>query len=600
MKSLIKCFALVVLFVQSVAYAATVEWKGWKFDYSTSNDSSGLVLTDVNYNEKTILAKASMPVMRVRYDNDVCGPYADILSSSALRQASQGAPNSSCDNQATCQRTFTVNGEDMLEIGSNWQIGEYQIYQTYYFSEQGYIDARVYSRGLQCQTNHSHHAHWMFDFDVDGPENDRILLPDGSIPAVEFNARKADAAYWDIEDSVTNSSVRVVPSEDDGTASDFAQWDVAVRAYNSSEVGRWRLGARGEIGNNYMNNQSINSADSVFWYVSHLPHSASEGSSLWHASGPRIEVDAVSTPAPPTPEPTPEPQPTPDNLLANGGFESEKAAWIDCGASINTISVSGSAHAGTKAMGINNGGCLYQEVPVSAGDNFKLSCQASSNGNKWSILELGFLDSNYNSLDSNVVQIREGNSYVEHSATGVAPEQTTYALAVLYSEDNTSYDTCVLQTVSDEVTNPTTPTDPTSPTSGANLLANGGFEADLGNWNTCAANTLVGVSNDASTGSQSLAVNAGGCLYQEFPVQAGQQYMLDCDAKRSGQQYTSMTLAMLNSDYASLTREELPISSVAYAPYSASLTAPENSRIGTVVVYSEDVGFFDSCKVVVN
>jgi len=604
MRTLLKGTVFAILFISSVVHAATVEWEGWKFDYSTSNNSSGLVLSDVEYNDKKILGKASMPVMRVQYDNDVCGPYADIMSSGALRSASQGAPNNACDNKAICQRTFSVNGENMLEVGSNWQIGEYQIYQTYYFSEQGYFDARVYSRGLQCQTNHSHHAHWMLDFDIDGQENDQVVLPDGSIPEIEFNARKSDIAFLSIDDAVTNSSVRLVPSADDGVASDFAQWDMAVRAYRSDEVGRWRLGARGEIGRNYMNSQNIKSADSVVWYVSHLPHSANEGASLWHASGPRIEVNSpVVPPAPPEPPP-PAPQPSADNLLANGGFESEKAGWYDCGVSANTSTVSGSIHSGSKALSISNGGCLYQEVPASAGSNLQLSCQASRSGNNWTIMELAFLDSNYNSLASKVVQISTGGSYTEHKAVGLAPEQTAFALAVLYSEDNTRFDTCVLETASNMAPNPAppvTPTPPTTPPSNAtNLLANGGFEDNLGSWNTCAANSLVNVSNDAAEGTKSLSVNNGGCLYQEFTVQTGQQYKLECSAKRSGQRYTSMTLAMLSSDYASLASEELPISSTSFNAYTSTVTAPANSRYGTVVVYSEDPGIFDSCEVVLN
>jgi len=597
MKSFLLSVAFFTFLGSSVAQAATVQWEGWKFNYSTSNNSSGLVLTNVNYNDKKILAKASMPVMRVRYDNDVCGPYADIMSTYALRSATQGAPNNACDNKATCQRTFTIDGEKMLEVGSNWQIGEYQIYQTYYFSEQGYMDSRVYSRGLQCQTNHSHHAHWMFDFDIDGAENDRVVLPDGTIPDEEFNSRKTESAYWDIEDSVTNSSVRLSPSADDGAVSDFAQWDLAVRAMNNAEIGRWRLGARGEIGNNYMNNQNINSADSVVWYVSHLPHSANEGSTLWHASGPRIEVNAATEPPPEVP-PTPEPQPTADNFLANGGFESGKAGWFDCGANTDTNSLSTGSHTGTKAMAINNGGCLYQEVPASAGSYLQLSCQANRRGNQWSIMELSYLDTNYSSLDSDVVQIRTGVNYTEHAASGFAPEQTAYALVVLYSEDTTNFDTCVLQAATNPVVNPEPPTTPVPPTSTENLLTNGGFESDLGNWNTCASNTLVSVSGDAAAGSKSLAVSNGGCLYQEFPIQAGQAYKLECDAKRSGQQYTSMTLAMLNSDYASLAKEELPVRTTAFTPYTSTVIAPANSRYGTVVMYSEDTSLFDACEVV--
>ncbi len=569
----------------NAAHAASIDWNGWKFDYSTSDNSSGLVLTDVYYNDKQILAKASMPVMRVQYDNDVCGPYADILSSGVLRAATQGAPEAACNNKALCERTFTLNGENILEIGSNWQIGEYQIYQTYYFSDQGYVDARVYSRGLQCQINHSHHAHWMLDFDIEGSENDRIVLPDGSIPNREFNDLKSNSAFWTIEDSASGNSVTLTPSDDDGLANSFAQSDFAARAYRSSEVGRWQLGARGDIGEYYMNNENINSADNVVWYVSHLPHAASEGSSLWHASGPRIDANFQGQPEP-TPEPvTPNPEPAEGNLLANGDFTQGKSGWFDCGPTANANGDSG-------AMRISNGGCLYQEVSASVGQQYELSCDISREGNRWTVMELSFLDANFTSLASSVSQVRSGAATSQYSEVGAAPENTVYGLAVLYSEDNTSFDNCVLRPL-----DATTPEPNPTPQPAANLLNNGGFENDLANWSSCAATSLVDVSSDASDGSKSIVVNNGGCLYQEFSVESGRSYKLECKAKRTGGQYTSMTLAMLDNQYASLANQEEPINTSVYNNYTATVVAPAASEIGTVVVYSEDPGHFDQCEV---
>ncbi|MEM7256381.1 MAG: hypothetical protein AAF404_03230, partial [Pseudomonadota bacterium] len=202
--------------------AADIEWSGWSFDYTANENASGLVIKNVEFNNKKILNKASMPVMRVEYDNDICGPYADILSASRLEPAESGAPNSACSGQSICRRTFTQNGRNMLEVGSNWQIGEYQIYQTYYFSEDGYIDARVYSRGLQCQVNHRHHAHWMFDFDIGDENNDRILRGDEDIQAFEFNDLTSQTSFWTIEDVITGDQVRLVPSNDDGTPDAFS------------------------------------------------------------------------------------------------------------------------------------------------------------------------------------------------------------------------------------------------------------------------------------------------------------------------------------------------------------------------------------------
>lgn len=594
MRSFFSVLAVLAFSISVSVNAADVEWSGWSFDYSTNTNSSGLVLTNVDYNGDRIISKVSMPVVRVEYNNDVCGPYADILSSSRLRAANQGAPDSACDNQAVCQRTFTQGGEQKLEIGANWQIGEYQIYQTYYFSENGYIDSRVYSRGLQCQISHRHHAQWMFDFDIDDEANDRILKGDGAVQAVEFNDLRADTPYWTIEDTASGNKVRLIPSSDDGSPDNFSQWDAAGRLFKSSEVGRWTKGARGEIGDNWMSPpENINGQDLVMWYVSHLPHSASEGSSIWHASGPRVEVVSTATPPPAPPPAPPEPEPTGDNLLVNGGFDNVTplAGWANCGDSSNT-SVGTTAHQGANALAVTNGGCIYQEVAAEIAQEYTLTCQASRVGNQWSIIEFGFLDGNYETLASEARQISSGANFNAYQLTATAPENTVYALALVYSEDQVLLDTCSL--VRDGAP-PVTP-EPTS-----NLLDNGSFESNTANWSSCAAADLLSVSNDADDGAAALAVNNGGCMYQEFPVAAGSSYQMQCRAKRtSSARYTSVSLTMMNASYNSLETSELPVTTSTFADYSATLTAPATGAVGSVVVYSEDPAVFDTCSVSVN
>lgn len=572
----------------SPVYAADIDWEGWSFDWSTNNESSGLVLTDVLYNGEKILNKASMPVMRVQYQNDVCGPYADIMSTFALRTARQGAPNSACDNQSVCTRQFTRDGEQMLEVGSNWQIGEYQIYQTYYFSENGYFDARVYSRGLQCQIDHNHHPHWMFDFDIGDAQNDTILS-DGATRSNEFNDQKSATASWTIKDTVTGSQVRVIPADDDGTPDNFSQWDVAGRQFVSGETGRWRFGARGEIGNLFNNGQSIEGEDVVLWYVSHLAHASSEGSNVWHASGPRIEVGSNTPPPPEPPTPPPPPPPTADNMLSNGGFEQGKSGWFDCGATQNTSADTTTTSEGTGALKIGNGGCLYQEIAVNPRDELTLSCDANRSGNQWTVMDLSFYDSNYTVLSTNTTQIATGSGFNSATKSAIAPANTSQAVVVLYAEDDTYFDNCLLE--------PGDTVPPPPPNEGNNLLVNGDFESALSGWQPCSTASLTTISNDASSGDTALAITGGGCLYQEFNVNAGNDYSLNCQAKRNGAAYTSVRLAMLDNGYGAISSKELPVNTANYQSYNASVAAPANASIGVAVVYSEDPANFDNCAV---
>jgi len=126
MSKLLKQFCLIVLLasIGSVFAQGSVNWNNWQFDWDVGTDSSGIVLQNVRHNGKKILDKASFPVVRVQYDGDVCGPYADILTSGTYRAgrisaADPGTPSPECNGQRTCQRTFFQNGEEKLELGGN-------------------------------------------------------------------------------------------------------------------------------------------------------------------------------------------------------------------------------------------------------------------------------------------------------------------------------------------------------------------------------------------------------------------------------------------------------------------------------------------------
>lgn len=624
--------SMLLLLTAATSHAADVDWQGWSFDYSTNNNSSGLVLTNVSYNDKQILGKVSMPVMRVEYENDICGPYADILSSGALRNPGNGAQVQACNNQAVCRRTFTQNGESMLEVGANWQIGEYQIYQTYYFSENGYMDSRVYSRGLQCQVRHNHHGQWMFDFDIDGSDDDQIAKGDSDVQITEFNDLKTNTDYWTIQDKSTGSKVRLIPASDDGQPDNFSKWDLAGRKFVASEVGRWRAGARGEIGNLYNSPaQNIDGTDLVLWYVSHIPHSPQEGSRIWHASGPRLTIlDDPAPPPPPEPEPPepeppepeppapepPEPEPptppTGDDILVNGGFNNGSSGWYACGSSANIQPVTSGQSEGSGAISITNGGCLYQEVQAQPNDDFELNCSARMSGSEWTIIELSYMNSNYQNLFTDIIQVSPSAGYENYQLGGVAPAGTAYVAALLYSESNTYFDACSItpagttppppeppQPPPPEPPQPPPPQPPQPPVD--NLLTNGDFENNLNSWSSCAASSLVNISNDADGGASAVSVREGGCLYQEFLIQPGSTYSMDCRAKsQTAQRYTSMSLTLMNQNYSAVENTEISVETSAFSNFTAQLTAPANGRYGAVVVYSEDVGTFDNCVVTSN
>ena len=51
----------------------------------------------------------------------------------------------------------------------------------------------------------------------------------------------------------------------------------------------------------YNEGEPIDNQDIVLWYEAYLPHSAAEGSTLWHSTGLRLAVNGGSIPPPPPP-----------------------------------------------------------------------------------------------------------------------------------------------------------------------------------------------------------------------------------------------------------------------------------------------------------
>ena len=143
------------------------DWQNWSFDYQVNGRLDGISLTKVKYKGVEILGKASLPVMRVFYDDDICGPYADRLGGDLT-------PISWANNNLVVLREFTQSGRQWLEVGIQDTIGNYIIYQSWYLSSDGILDGHIFSKGLQCNIDHIHYPYWRMDFDLAGRENDQI------------------------------------------------------------------------------------------------------------------------------------------------------------------------------------------------------------------------------------------------------------------------------------------------------------------------------------------------------------------------------------------------------------------------------------------
>lgn len=295
---------LIVVPSPAMAQSGTIDWNGWNFQYEIGTNLDGLAIKNVTFQGKQIMGRGAFPAMPVYYNNNQCGPYLDRLDTDL-------EPVPWANNALVVSRSFTQNGEEWYELGIREFIGQYDIYQVWYFNANGVIDAHLFSRGLQCNVYHEHWPQWRFDIDIAGSQNDQILRQtNAGLEAyqTEFNvtANQANNHGWVVRDTVTGDSVKLDFDSGawnvDGTVvpeTAYAKNRVAGRLQRSNEIGwhtsghsslpsDWNDGAN-RIG--YGNNENIDNKDVVVWYSGFLPHSASDGASLWHSTGVRLTVE---------------------------------------------------------------------------------------------------------------------------------------------------------------------------------------------------------------------------------------------------------------------------------------------------------------------
>lgn len=284
--------------------SGSVNWNGWTFTYKVSGDYDGLSLSGVRFRGLPIIYKISFPVMRVFYVNNSCGPFADRLGGTLT-------PIPWAGNAIVARREFTLNGRQWYEIGIRDQIGAYDMYQVYYLSNDGILDAHIYSKGLECVEDHVHYPNWRIDFDVNDNINDQIqwnTVAGYETRSNEFDADATEAINhgWRVRDSVTGNYVDVLPGFTDFTitgettapVTGYVNHTVFGRLLKTSEDGGWTYGPNTQVP--YNEGESINNRDLVFWYEGYLPHSAAEGSNLWHSTGLRLMLNGGIS-APPAP-----------------------------------------------------------------------------------------------------------------------------------------------------------------------------------------------------------------------------------------------------------------------------------------------------------
>ena len=258
------------------------QWGPWNLKWEI-NDQAGLALRNVSYQDELVLAKASLPVIRV--NSERCGPFQHRITPRQL----QNIPN--CGNDQMCIESHTINDLDWLELGVHAKIGQYHLYQAWYLSEDGQIQPSVQSWNVSCHSNHDYHAYWRLDFDIGGPDQDQVFVLDlgstedqGWGPGWRKYVKEVDdikssdpthKRVWFVRDYDSSHGVWIIPGPADGLPDDFSDRDISIRSYKTEEEGPWPFGAGGDL--NYDDNENIQETNLVFWYIGHLPHKTADG-----------------------------------------------------------------------------------------------------------------------------------------------------------------------------------------------------------------------------------------------------------------------------------------------------------------------------------
>lgn len=290
---------------------------------STGIVGSGIELRDVLYRGKKVLSRAHVPILNVRYENDVCGPYRDWLWQEGKFEAigTDVAPGvRMCSAPArtildTNSDTGNFNGIAIYEDGeetvlvSELEAGWYRYISEWRFHSDGTIRPRFGFGAIanSCTCNpHTHHAYWRFDFDIRTSGNNVVQEMNEQISTgtliprtINYEIRRSrdnfHNRHWLISNKLTGEGYALIPGENDGKADSFGVGDVWLLRYHSNELDDGQGfttnvdRARANVDKFLATKENINGQDIVVWYAAHFLHDETSVEDVSHILGPELK-----------------------------------------------------------------------------------------------------------------------------------------------------------------------------------------------------------------------------------------------------------------------------------------------------------------------
>jgi hypothetical protein len=310
----------------------------WTFHALRPGSSSGNMITrsgievrHVRYKGKMVMWRGHMPILNVKYKNNLCGPYRDWMFEESCFDAvgtqvlGTGFINCSQKPETILEHPNSDGGNfagvavwadsNKVTLISELEAGWYRYITEWRFYEDGVIEPIIGFGATYntCTCNeHYHHGYWRLDFDVDSyDQNTAEQFEDSSGTWVKIKTVSPEEKQY--RDSTKTSKWRVkrdnsvyydiVPGPEDGTATGdaFGKGDLWFLKYNLNELddnvtciyGGGCL--NGDVTANiskFMNNEAINNKDVVVWYGVHKTHVLTEDHGGAARRGPRLVPSA--------------------------------------------------------------------------------------------------------------------------------------------------------------------------------------------------------------------------------------------------------------------------------------------------------------------
>jgi hypothetical protein len=271
---------------------------------SSGRRGSGLELRSVRYRGKSVLARAHVPILNVKYEGDRCGPYRDwqwqegsfvangTNVASGVRRAT-APPTTMVDtnvDQGNFRGLAFHDDGTSVQLATEMQAGWYRYVMKWNLKDDGTIQPRFGFAGVSnsCICNvHNHHAYWRFDFDVVSASRNAVCVSAAAgqpCTAVPTERRLATVgSFLEVSHTQGPEKYRLVPGHEDGAPDTYSRGTAWLLADVSNQVDDGVNCTSGRSCHTdididkFVNGQSISDGDLVVWYRGSFVHDESGG-----------------------------------------------------------------------------------------------------------------------------------------------------------------------------------------------------------------------------------------------------------------------------------------------------------------------------------